>query len=93
MDNETQQKPEALPPANGWPGLFLYLGEAVFRFVGYAFFMLAGGGIVAKANLFGVLVVLCLGHMSISMAMVIDQMEREKDSDSDNTGNQPAKLG
>ena len=68
--------------APGWPGLIFWLGEGVFRVLGYFAFVLAGI-CAARKDGFGVfLFELLLGHVLICAAQVIDKMNDERERDS-----------
>lgn len=82
----------ALAPAPGWPGLIFWLGEGVFRVLGYFAFVLAGI-CAARKDSFGVfLFELLLGHVLICAAQVVDKMndERERDSSANAEGSRGA---
>ncbi len=72
--------------ASGWPGLIFWLGEGVFRTLGY-FALVLGGICIARKDGLGVLLFeLVLGHVLICAADVIGKMNDERKRDSSANG-------
>lgn len=58
-----------------WPGLVFWLGSPFFRVVGYASILTAG--LIGRAELFGAILLLVVGHLLITAGEAIAQIEQE----------------
>ncbi len=63
---------------NKWPGLFMWLGEGVFRTLGYLMLFCSGVFFTQQNSLMAMLGSILIGHVSICAAEVIDEMSKAK---------------